>query len=326
MSDEIFCGGYEFVDVDENGVPEIVVFDATQCATLYWIENNKVRHEEGLGASVWWNPQTKEFISMSSNQGWQSMHIDKFDFDTKFETLKRASWNEDEKGDHYSIDDKKCTKKEFDALINSSTENCTELLGANDIKEIVEAIKKYDQTNSTVTAANASTQWKDAYVEYLSSHKNEIGGCELAYLNNDDISELFTHTEKSPSHAAGVPILTVMNGKVKQIGDHEYGSSGCVGVFERSGILLSEYCGMGEIDSTYYKINQSNELEKIAHLLVTDADLPEKSKYYINDDEVAKKQWENKCAEIEPDNIEKKWVVSEPLTVDKMKKKISNMK
>lgn len=176
------------------------------------------------------------------------------------------------------------------------------------------------------TALPEVAAWKKAYIKYLSSHESEIGGCELAYLNDDEIPELFVHTEESPSHGSGAKIFTVEDGEVKQVGDREYGSSGCVGVFEKEGIILSEFCGMGEVDSCYYRLNEENSLEEIVHLLITDADLPENSKYYIDNVEVTEKQWEKKCEEVEPDNVEKKWVVSEPLTANEMSEKIAGMK
>ena len=167
-------------------------------------------------------------------------------------------------------------------------------------------------------------KWKQVYIDYLSTHKNEIGGCAIGYLNDDDIPEVFICEEECPSHGAGVQIFTVIDGKMKQVGKQEYGSNGMVDIFEKTGIIKSEYVGMGEDSIIYYKMNDNGDADILADMLITEVDMPENSQYFINETEVTKEQWENKEKEIVPSDKSEVFAPAESLTVQETQEAIIN--
>lgn len=167
-------------------------------------------------------------------------------------------------------------------------------------------------------------KWKQVYIDYLSTHKNEIGGCAIGYLNDDDIPEVFICEEECPSHGAGVQIFTVIDGKMKQVGKQEYGSNGMVDIFEKTGIIKSEYVGMGEDSIIYYKMNNNGDADILADMLITEVDMPENSQYFINETEVTKEQWENKEKEIVPSDKSEVFAPAESLTVQETQEAIIN--
>ena len=334
---DVYCGGYSFVDLDENGVPEIVVHTGTQAASLYWIKDGELCSSEELGRNNGWNEKTKEMLVICGNSmDWQGMIVYTFDIASGLKKIKSAGWGKNMEEYSCTIDDKECTKEEYDALEEAYAKDVT-WLGGEDVNDIIDAIKKYEtgkkskqstddkaQKTDEEASAVSDTEWKDAYIDYLSAHADGVGGCALAYLNDDEIPELFIHREKSPSHGAGARILTVIDGSVQQVGKQEYGSYGCVQIYERTGIFNSFDSGMGECHNFFYKMKENGKVEQIAYLCEK-MDTPETMKYYIEDAEVTKEEWDSKYAEVEPDTVEEKTVPSESLTAEEMQEEIRNM-
>ena len=160
--------------------------------------------------------------------------------------------------------------------------------------------------------------WKKAYTSFLQEHTSEIAACELAYLNDDDIPELFTCSEESPSHATGVKIYSISGEEVKQIGTQEYGSYGSITIYEKTGVMVSSNSGMGCYYTDFYKFNGDSNLEELCHLYAADVDVPDSSKYYIDDVEVQAEEFEAKEKELEPKDAEGKDVPVNGMTVNEM--------
>lgn len=140
--------------------------------------------------------------------------------------------------------------------------------------------------------------WQQAYVDYLTENQENIGHASLGYVDDDDIPELFICEEESPSHGCGVKVLSYINGQVTQItastNDREkFGSNGVVSYYEKSGIIWSSYSGRGEVDNDYYQLNSDGKAELILSCSITDVDMPEQTKYYVNDKECTSDEYEH---------------------------------
>lgn len=194
--------------------------------------------------------------------------------------------------------------------------------------ETLKAFYEFVQNSSEVLASlPKEPAWKEIYTSFLKKHTSEIGRCALAYLNDDNIPELFICSEATPSHGRGVKIYTISGEEVKQLGTQEYGSNGSVNVFEKTGIIRTEFVGMGEDNISYFKMNNNNDFEKLGNLLITDFDSSDetKIKYYLDGTEITKEQWENKDKELMPQDVYGDLVPNDSLTAEQLIEKIANM-
>ena len=79
---------------------------------------------------------------------WQSVMIQKLDFDSGLKRTKYANWGKNTEGTNYTIDGKETTKEKYEALIESRIEGCI-TLGGNDLKDIIEEIQNYDPSKKS---------------------------------------------------------------------------------------------------------------------------------------------------------------------------------
>lgn len=180
-------------------------------------------------------------------------------------------------------------------------------------KEVSEDTDSSEADTAETDIADTDTadmkEWQQAYTQYLTDHQSEIGHASLGYLNGDDIPELFIADEENPSHGCSVQIYSYIDGQVKQVTAEQdqymaFGSYGDVGYFEKTGIIVSMNSGMGVANEDYYKMNDDGTTETLLKLLGTDIDMPDKTKYYIEDSEVTEDEWNNARNQVVPDSQE----------------------
>lgn len=137
------CGSYGFVDIDRNGVPEIVISLGPQVSSISWIKDGSVC-EAGLdGGRIGWNKKTGNIISIGGNSmDWENISVFSFDIDKGLETVHYADWDGWSQGtDVYTLDNKECTKKEYESFKKSCEKGCTWIGG--ETANFIGAIQTY---------------------------------------------------------------------------------------------------------------------------------------------------------------------------------------
>ena len=216
----------------------------------------------------------------------------------------------------------------------SSTNTCYVLfkLGKDNFKIFAFAAEQSDLYDAKIitSSANIDTDkmedWQKAYVDFLSENQKDIGHVSIGYLNDDNVPELFVCDEKDPSHACGVSIYSYIDGSVDKItadGQFEFGSYGSLVYYERTGVFWSNNSGNGSVYDNVYKWDSGNEAAKTISLLNKDFDRPDQEKYYINDQEVSKEEYDKAFADAAPVGVDDT-LAPEESTVSDVLDKIAN--
>jgi len=150
--------------------------------------------------------------------------------------------------------------------------------------------------------------YASAYADLLESDPNDpylTGMFLLAYIDEDDIPEMIV----SPSiatHYTGVEIFTYYNNEVIDLGC--YGSFGMVSFGEKTGIIQSNWTGMGGSENDFYKLSEG-EVEFIGNLTELDPlpalpDDPEMTTVYeIDGAEVSQDDYQRKMTELRSSGV-----------------------
>lgn len=216
----------------------------------------------------------------------------------------------------------------------SSTNTCYVLFkpGKDNFKIFAFAAEQSDLYDAKIitSSANIDTDkmedWQKAYVDFLSENQKDIGHVSIGYLNDDNVPELFVCDEKDPSHACGVSIYSYIDGSVDKItadGQFEFGSYGSLVYYERTGVFWSNDSGNGSVYDNVYKWDSGNEAAKTISLLNKDFDRPDQEKYYINDQEVSKEEYDKAFADVAPVGVDDT-LAPEESTVSDVLDKIAN--
>jgi hypothetical protein len=144
-------------------------------------------------------------------------------------------------------------------------------------------------TAENTTTANTSSPliWKQAYKEYLESVSGNSGfkfSVGEVFRGNGRIPELLV--SMGDFHAAGIKILSFMNGKVEDLGD--YGEYGCCDYDFEDGLICGYYNNMGYSSYNVYKQNATGFEELVA--FTEDAN-GEKPVYSKNGETISKRQF-----------------------------------
>lgn len=92
-------------------------------------------------------------------------------------------------------------------------------------------------------------------VEYAKESKYiemERAKFSLAFIDDDEVPELLVFEDNS--HAAGVDVYTYYQDEVTELG--EFGSSGEMQYVERGGMIFSNFTGMGEAFSMFFRLDE----------------------------------------------------------------------
>jgi hypothetical protein len=143
------------------------------------------------------------------------------------------------------------------------------------------------------------------YEDYINANAPYAKTFEFAYVDGDDIPELFTCDEGNengvPSHATGLSLYTIIDGNVVQVAEY-LGSFGTVDYYEKQGMLFGGYAGQGDSDYGYYKLENGtlNLWHSFAFREYVEND-EIGYRFYIDEEEVDESRYESYMQEVVAD-------------------------
>lgn len=153
----------------------------------------------------------------------------------------------------YNLENFKLNPAYLEVLNTSISDNSTSDYTVSSTQDLV--------VQNTEPEQEVDSEWKNLYIEYIENMGSNYKGysyCEIAYVDNDDIPEIFL---SSDSAVPGQAILWISNGTVHEKSEIGYGS---VHYYEKQRLFCTSWMNHGSYADVVYSLNNGevNQLHK----------------------------------------------------------------
>lgn len=137
------------------------------------------------------------------------------------------------------------------------------------------------------------SEWQMAYLDYISTRKDNYAFYALVFIDDDNIPELYMCGR---DEATGDAVCTLRNGAIVEQGLNRVGGGSYI---KKRGQLANQNGSMGVLYTNVYKLNEDGFSQKFsafsAEVIGTqeNGDLKLDYEYYVNDEKVGKADYDD---------------------------------